>query len=164
VQAFQGRLRGMAATHDLLAHSNWHGATLGELVDTALRGHASSDGSTSRVDGPALMMTPNAAATLGMAFYELATNAAKYGALNGNGGQVGVSWQIDGALPAGRVKLVWTESGGKTAPKDLKAGFGVSFVKRTIEYELDGTAKMEPAPGGLRWTLEFPVAKNVQQS
>ena len=157
VQAFQGRLRGMAATHELLARANWRGAPLRELVETALRGHVALDGGTIDIHGPDLLMTPNATATLGMVLYELATNAVKYGALAQSAGHLDVAWQIDG-----QVRMTWTESAGKTAPADMAGGFGVNFIKRIIEYEMQGKADMEPADGGLRWTLEFPMSQNVQ--
>ena len=164
VAAFQGRLRGMAGTHQLLSHSNWHGAPVGELVENALRGHVALDGSTVGLHGPELMMMPNAAATLGMVLYELATNAVKYGALSAPSGHLEVAWQVAGSAPSQRVELSWTESGGKPVPKELKDGFGLIFITRSIEYELQGKAEMKPASDGLRWTLEFPVAQNVQGS
>jgi two-component system CheB/CheR fusion protein len=162
VQSFQGRLRGMASTHELLSRANWRGAPLGELVETALRSHASLDGGAIAVKGPDILMTPSAAATLGMVLYELATNAVKYGALSQSSGHLEVAWQLQGSSPVDRVALTWTESGGTTAPKDLAGGFGVNFVKRSFEYEMQGTATMEPVPGGLRWTLRFPISQNVQ--
>jgi two-component system CheB/CheR fusion protein len=160
--AFLGRLRGMAATHELLSRANWHGALLGELIDAALRAHASGDGAAVGVKGPEVTMTPNAAATLGMVFYELATNAAKYGALSRPGGRVEVTWRTESASPE-RVIVSWRETGGKPFDRSAPAGFGTTFVKRSIEYELQGTAEMEPAKDGVRWTLQFPVEQNVQR-
>jgi two-component system CheB/CheR fusion protein len=164
VQAFQGRLRGMAATHELLAHASWRGAPLRELVESALRGHVALDGGAVTMKGPDILMAPSAAATLGMVLYELATNAVKYGALSQPVGHLDVAWRAEGAAPAGQVMLTWTESGGKTAPAELSGGFGVNFIKRSFEYEMQGSARMEPAPGGLCWTLHFPVQQNVQQA
>lgn len=109
-------------------------------------------------------MTPNAAATLGMVFYELATNAVKYGALAVGNGHLDIAWQVHGTADNACVKLVWIESGGTTVPADIAAGFGVTFIRRTTEYELRGSAEMEPVPGGLRWALEFPMAQNVQHT
>lgn len=162
VQSFQGRLRGMAATHELLSRANWRGAPLGELVETALRGHVSLDGGAIAINGPDILMTPSAAATMGMVLYELATNAVKYGALSRSSGHLDVSWKIEGSSPPHRVRLIWTESGTETAPKDLSAGFGVNFIQRSFEYEMQGTAAMESAPDGLRWILQFPIQQNVQ--
>lgn len=55
----------------------------------------------------------------------------------------------------------WTESDGVTVSENLASGFGVTFVKRTIEHEMQGTADLQPVTGGLRWTLEFPVVQKV---
>jgi len=159
--AFLGRLRGMATTHDLLARANWHGASLRELIEGALGSHALPDGSNVGMKGPDVMMAPNPAATLGMVFYELATNAVKYGSLSTPGGRVDVSWQVAAAAPANRVTLIWAESGGKPIGEMGKPGFGTRFVARSIEYELQGRAEMEPAAAGIRWKLEFPIHQNV---
>jgi len=162
VQAFQGRLRGMARTHELLSRSNWTGAPLGELVETAVRSLTARGSGAFAMQGPEVMLTPSAAATLGMVLYELATNAAKYGALAKSGGRLDVAWQIAGSGRARRIELTWVESAGADMPKDFVPGFGLNFVTRSIEYELQGKAGWEPAPGGLRWTIEFPVSPNVQ--
>jgi two-component system, chemotaxis family, CheB/CheR fusion protein len=164
VEALQGRLRGMAATHGLLSRANWQGAQLGDLIDTALRPLLPSDGHTIGVHGPALLMSPAGAATLGMVFYELATNAVKYGALAGPGGHLDVTWQIIGSAQANRVLLTWAETGGKPVPDSISSGFGMTFIKRSVEYELQGRAEMESASGGIRWTLEFPVPKDVHST
>jgi len=160
-EAFQGRLRGMAGTHELLSRSNWAGADLRALVETALRSHASLDGDTLAIKGPDLLIAPAAASTLGMVFYELATNAAKYGGLAGPGGRVEVSWSTVAATPSNKVVMLWTETTGKPLPAAVKTGFGVTFVQRSIEYELQGGAEMEPQPRGVRWRLEFPFHQNV---
>lgn len=163
VDAFQGRLGSMGATHELLSRTDWRGAQLAELIRSALRSHVAPDAGNVMVHGPEVLMAPNASATLGMVFYELATNAVKYGALAAPGGKLAVSWRIVGTAPAERVVLTWTESGGKTIAADIAPGFGMGFVKRSIDYELQGTAEMEPAPGGLRWTLDFPVPRNAER-
>jgi two-component system CheB/CheR fusion protein len=161
-EAFLGRLRGMAATHELLSRGNWQGAGLAELIEVALHAHASTEGGVS-IKGPQVVMLPNAAATLGMVFYELATNAAKYGALSQRGGKIDVTWKVEDASPARRVALLWAESGGKSSD-GAAAGFGTTFIKRSIEYELQGAAEMQPTAHGVRWKIEFPYEPNVQRS
>jgi two-component system CheB/CheR fusion protein len=160
-ESFLGRLRGMAATHDLLARANWAGASLQNLIEGALRSHSQLDGGNVGIKGPDILMAPNAGATLGMVFYELATNALKYGGLSTPGGRVDVNWELAAASPANRVVLIWAESGGKPAGEMGEAGFGTRFVGRSVEYELQGKAEMEPSPRGIRWKLEFPVHQNV---
>jgi two-component system CheB/CheR fusion protein len=164
VQAFQGRMRGMARTHELLSRSNWAGAPIGELVESTLRSLVSREPGAFSAQGPEVRLTPNAAATLGMVIYELATNATKYGALSQPSGRLDVTWKLVGPTQGGRVELTWTESGGREVPLDLTPGFGLNFITRSIEYEMQGKAEREPAPGGLRWTVEFPAAQSVQRT
>lgn len=162
-EAFQGRLRGLSATYELLMRANWRGAPLGDLIEAALRTHTSLDGERVTIEGPKLMMTANAAATLGMVFYELAANAIAYGALAELTGRVDVSWHIVGSPAAGGVELVWEETGSPRASAAPVAGFGMTFARRTLEYQLQGMAEMERHRKGIRWRVSFPVAQNVQR-
>ncbi|MBV9835724.1 MAG: PAS domain-containing protein [Alphaproteobacteria bacterium] len=158
--AFIGRLRAMALTHDLLSRTNWTGADLRRLVEATLQGHVRSDGADVAIRGPALVLTPNAATNLGLVFYELVTNAAKYGSLSSSSGRVDLTWRpIDGT---GNVRIVWAEIDGPPVLAPLAEGFGAAFVKRSVEFELQGAATMEPAPSGVRWTFEFPAKGNIQ--
>ncbi len=160
--AFLGRLRAMAATHELLSHGNWTGARLRELIEAVLQSHLGKDGRPADLHGPDLVLTPSAASTLGLVFYELATNATKYGSLSNGDGRVKVAWRVDEAAPPS-VVIDWTEINGPPMAGAIEAGFGVSFVTRSIEYELSGRADAQPDAGGLRWTMTFPLQRNVQQ-
>jgi two-component sensor histidine kinase len=103
---------------------------------------------------------------MGMVLHELATNAAKYGAVSVAGGRVDVSWHSADAGSAGeqRLYLTWTERGGPPVSSTGPAGFGTSFITRSVAYELGGTAALELAPEGLRCAIEFPLRGNVEQS
>jgi two-component system CheB/CheR fusion protein len=160
--AFLGRLRAMAGTHELLSHGNWTGASLRALIEAALQSHLGHDSTTVALSGPDLTLTPGAASTLGLVFYELATNAAKYGSLSADG-QVAVVWRVDGPPELGSVVIDWIESNGPPVNGPIEPGFGTSFVTRSIEYELNGTADVQPDKGGLRWTVSFPLQSNVQR-
>jgi len=160
-EAFLGRLRAMASTHDLLSQANWAGADLKELAESVLRGQTPSTAAVS-FEGPDVLLTPNTASSLGMVFYELATNAAKYGALSNPKGHIEVSWRTVHASPA-RLSIEWREIDGPAAPEKLPDGFGTSFIKRSVEYEMQGSAVAEPSLTGLRWRIEFPVDGNVQR-
>jgi two-component system CheB/CheR fusion protein len=159
--AFLGRLRGMSATHELLSRTNWLGASLQQLIEGALRSHSLLDASNVSIRGPDVLLAPNPAATLGMVFYELTTNAVKYGGLSTPGGRVDVWWEVQLASPSNRISLIWAETTGKPVGDVGPLGFGARFVSRSIEYELQGKAEMEPSPTGMRWRLEFPVHQNV---
>jgi two-component system CheB/CheR fusion protein len=162
--AFLGRLDGMARTHDLLTQGSWQGAGLRELLANMLRSYMSRDGNNIRMDGPDLMLEPRAATTLGMVFYELATNAAKYGALSTRGGQIDIQWRIGRMDDREAVSLSWVEHGGPAVKTDAQDGFGTAFVKRSIEYEISGHVELELRPSGIHCLIEFPLRKNVQRA
>jgi two-component system CheB/CheR fusion protein len=161
--AFLGRLRAMATTHDLLSRTNWAGADLRQLLETVMRGQSPAQGAVI-LEGPDILLTPNTASTLGMVLYELATNAAKYGALSEGRGRIEVSWRIVPAADGDRLSLDWREIDGPTPPASIAEGFGTGFIRRSVEYELQGTATMEPSPTGLRWVLEVPSKGNVKRA
>lgn len=187
--AFLGRLRAMATAHDLLSRGNWTDASLRDLVETALGPQFGRDSPAVGLEGDDLVLAASTAATLGLVFYELATNATKYGSLSGSAGRVDIAWRIgsldgsshgaglsegdglsqgdslsDGNSSSGgdRVVLSWVESGGPAPRGPFNEGFGTAFVRRTIEYELAGTAELQLAAEGLRWTITFPLDGNVQ--
>lgn len=95
-------------------------------------------------------------------FYELVTNAAKYGSLSADG-RVAIAWRVEPAASGDAVVVDWDESGGPPVKGPIEEGFGTGFVKRSIEYELSGTATLQLAGAGLRWTITFPLQRNVQQ-
>jgi two-component system, chemotaxis family, CheB/CheR fusion protein len=159
--AFLGRLRAMAATHELLSQANWAGADLRQLLETTLRGQNPSAGAI-HIDGPAVLLTPATASTLGMVVYEMATNAAKYGALSSARGRIEIGWTVVRDAAGDRLGLCWTELAGPPVPAAIADGFGVAFIKGGVEYELQGSAVVEPRPAGLRWELEFPLKGNVK--
>lgn len=160
--AFLGRLRAMATTHELLSHGNWTGARLRALFEAVLQSQLGKDNRQVDVHGPDLVLTPAAASTLGLVFYELATNATKYGSLSGDRGRVKVAWRIDEAAPPS-VVIDWMEIDGPPVKAPIEPGFGLGFVTRSIEYELGGTAEAQPGGAGLRWTITFRLERNVQQ-
>jgi two-component system CheB/CheR fusion protein len=160
-RAFLGRLKSMARTHELLSRVNWTGVDLRQLVETAVRDQSSASNAIT-VEGPELMLTPNAASTLGMMLYELATNAAKYGALGQAGGRVEIRWERHHASDV-RVVLTWTERDGPQPPQTILEGFGIHFIKNAVQFELLGSAVVDANPAGMQWTIEFGAEGNVQK-
>jgi two-component system CheB/CheR fusion protein len=157
-KAFLSRISAMARVHDLLVGSAWRGAELKSVLLAAIEPHIATDANV-QFAGPEITLSTDAAATMGMVFNELATNASKYGALSTPSGRVDVSWQIS---PKGedvpRVQLTWTERDGPPVDPASASGFGTRFITRSIEYELNGAATLELARGGLRCKMEFPLS------
>ena len=162
--AFLGRLRAMAATHELLSRENWTGAGLRPLLEASVASHLPKGGNGLVADGPDILLAPTAASTLGMVFYELATNAAKYGSLSAPNGHVDVSWRTEDPAGDGRFVVNGVEVGGPMVKGSLNEGFGTAFVKRSVEYELNGKADLQPEPAGLHCTISFPLKGNVQRT
>jgi len=157
-EAFLGRLRAMATTHELLSRGQWSGTELRVLIEATVQPYMASARSVLSLTGPLVLLTPGQAATLGLVLYELASNAAKYGALSTPEGHIVVSWKVSGA----NLSLSWVESGGPEAKPARGASFGVGFVRRSVEYELNGSADLVFDRDGLRCSLTFPLRENAK--
>ena len=108
--------------------------------------------------GPYVGLTAAATQTMAMVLHELATNAAKYGALSTPLGSVSVRWDLrsNGNGPA-QLKLQWREDGGPVVTKPAQPGYGTSVIRELIPYELGGTVEMEYRENGVSCTIEFAV-------
>ncbi len=156
-QAFEGRIRALAKSHDLLAASNWAGVDLEALVVTALAPYRER-GDRVVVSGDAVTMNAAAALLFGMILHELATNAAKYGALSNERGQVEVAWMKNARTK--QLNLTWGEKNGPRGAEPGRAkGFGMTLIERGLAHELKGDAKFDFRDGGLRCTLEVPLSE-----
>jgi two-component sensor histidine kinase len=155
--AFFARLTALAAAHELLTAQNWQSADIRDVIDNALRLHCPQDRDCLRLEGPALRMQPRAALALSMALHELATNAAKYGALTNPAGTIAVRWSVARADGAPRFRLGWTEHGGPPPQKlDRKPGFGSRLV-RALATELRGEVRLDYLPSGAVCTVDAPL-------
>ena len=151
--AFQERLTALAAAHDLLTRESWEGATLGHLVEEGL-GHINAVRTRVRMKGPDVTLAPKAAVSLSMALHELATNAAKYGALSTPEGEVSLRWQAeDGCLC-----LEWRERGGPPVSPPGRRGFGLRMIERALAADLAGGVSVEFAPDGLVCRIEAALS------
>jgi len=153
--SFEGRLRALAQTHTRLAEVNWLGVPLRMLLEDELAPYRTDDGSNVMLSGPATSLSAKQAVVLGMAFHELATNAAKYGAFLGKGGAVNVSWET---APDGRSFAVeWVESGGPKVTVPAHSGFGRLLLERALAADLRGAVTMDFQPEGLRCRITLPL-------
>lgn len=152
---FQARLMSLAKTHDALTRSNWESLNLPDLLRAELAPYASD---RVRLAGPDVALEPRQALALGMVFHEMATNAAKYGALSAAAGRVDVAWRVQNHGEAGaRLALDWRESGGPPVSPPARAGFGSRLIPRSIEHELSGRAELNFARDGLRAGFVIPL-------
>lgn len=162
--AFLSRLGAMGRMHDLLSSGAWSGTSLRALTEGALEPYRSSENQIILRDGPEIQVTPVAAGTLGMILHELATNAAKHGALSRPGGRLELSWQTVFDHETGQLVLTWAEFDGPAVDASSKSGFGFAFIERSAEYELSGSAILQLDPAGVRCSVSIPLAGNVENA
>lgn len=176
--AFQARLLALARSHELLTREGWSGADLAELATLVLAPHAGAReaGGTAAqrvtIAGPPVRLAPRCTIPIAMALHELATNAARHGALSVPEGQVAVRWSVRPPPPpaanaaedartkgAAILSLRWEESGGPPlAGPPVRRGFGTRLLERGLATELHGTVRLEFAREGLRCEIEAPLS------
>ena len=153
--ALEGRIRSMAATHEMLSYRHWQELSLIELIRRELAPYAASK--NTEISGPTVLLRPEAGQALAMVLHELATNAAKYGALSTDKGRVSIRWdrRLNGRALSNLV-LEWREVGGPRVDAPGKSGYGTSTIQGLIPYEFGGTVDLVFAPEGVRCRLELP--------
>jgi PAS domain S-box-containing protein len=156
VAALDRRIRSMASTHELLSNSCWQGVPLRELLRRELAPYTSN--SNTCIEGPEVILRPEAAQTTASVLHELTTNAAKYGALSKREGRVSVRWHCapNGQAPA-PLAIEWLETGGPPVKAPSDSGYGRSVITELMSYELGGTARLLFSPEGVRCRLDIPA-------
>jgi PAS domain S-box-containing protein len=153
-EAVEGRVAALARAHTLLARDRWTGAGIAEVIREELAAYAG--GGRLVLDGPEMRLKPDAVQPLSMILHELATNAAKYGALSAPGGGLRLSWRVE----AGRLRLRWVERDGPPvlAPPERR-GFGSTVVGATARGQLGGNATFHWDPEGLSCDILLPAER-----
>lgn len=158
LERFSARLQALAASHDLLIQESWYGASLVELVHSQLGHHLDRERPQVSAVGPALLLKPEAAQSIGLALHELATNAAKYGALSVPAGRVEIAWRHLPKAEGEGVELLWTESGGPDVRQPARRGFGSLVIERNLARALDAEVALIFVPEGVRCRMKIPSA------
>jgi two-component sensor histidine kinase len=153
-ETFEARLIALSATHDLLTATNWRGAPLRDVILVEFRPFAPE---RYVLRGPQVDLAPAEALALGLVFHELATNAAKYGALSQHG-CVEVEWTVANGPEGRRLSLDWTERDGPPVLRPARPGFGSRLIERSLKGALKGSATLDYAPAGLRCHIEMGLA------
>ena len=149
-----GRIRALSATHDLLTQSDWGTTPIRAVIEAELVPYAQAGDHRVDLQGPDIELAPNDALSLGLATHELATNAAKYGALSKPGGKVEVHWRL---VAEGLVRVEWQESGGPPVASKRGRGFGTDLIERIVAHELKNPVELSFDPQGVRCVLTIPV-------
>ena len=152
-----GRIQSMASTQTLLSQNHWSGVSLTDLIGAELKPYANGTANTS-IDGPDIYLTPNASHVMAMVIHELATNAAKYGALSRRGGRASVRWTLTAKDTTPRVlKLDWKETGGPEVAVPSRSGYGSTVIRDLLPYEYGAKVDLVFTSHGVRCTIEMPA-------
>ncbi len=145
VRSFEARLSSMARAHDLLIHGTWEKAELRAIVEQSISPYSPD---RFEVSGPSIQVPPRAVVSICLALHELATNAAKYGALSVDKGRVSITWTLEAGSPA-RLILRWEETGGPLVKQPTRRGFGSRLIESLLAAELNGTVNISYDPQGV---------------
>ena len=157
-ESFEGRLIALSKAHDQLTMHHWENADLRELLSGSLAPYTGARLDRVVLRGEDIVLRPRAVLTLAMAFHELATNAAKYGALSVPGGRVEIRWQPardDAGRP--QLRIEWIEQDGPPVVAPQKRGFGSTLIEGGIAAELSGNARLAFEPVGLHCEIAIPL-------
>jgi two-component sensor histidine kinase len=151
--AIIGRLTALSATDDLILEAQGQGARLREILSTELGPYQTS---RIAIAGPVIVLSPKLAMTMALLVHELATNAAKYGALSCASGQVAISW----SLSDGHLNLEWHESGGPVVKTPTQNGFGMRLLSQALT-QFGGMVETKFEATGLRCKMNIPLPENT---
>jgi PAS domain S-box-containing protein len=157
ISAVEGRIKALSRAHTVLSHSRWQGADLRGLADEELAPYRAANSAAITIDGPEILLQPAAAQTLALALHELATNAAKYGALSSIAGRLKLNWSINDD----RLVLEWRENGGPPTSPPTTTGFGTRIIVASIEQQLNGSVAFDWTLDGLSAVLSVPLSNTM---
>jgi PAS domain S-box-containing protein len=157
VQAFEDRLFALARAHDVLTRENWEGAELREIINEVVEPYLRQKTKHFEIEGPRLRLIPRTALAIAMAIHELATNAAKYGALSVPSGCVFITWSVpSGAVP--HLELRWQERNGPPVSPPTRRGFGTRLIERSLATDVGGDVRLTYEPAGVVCVMNVPLS------
>ncbi|MBV9566189.1 MAG: sensor histidine kinase [Bradyrhizobium sp.] len=152
-EKFEGRLGALAEAHNLLSREKWQGAELADVITRVLQPYRLSNPERVRMSGPKLPLSPRLAVVLSMIVHEIATNAAKYGALSNDSGMVSLEWEVMEDNASRKLRMIWTETGGPPVTAPVQRGFGSRLIERSARDQLGGEATVDFLPRGVVYTV-----------
>lgn len=158
-EAIECRIRALSRSHDLLTSTNWEGAGLHDLFETALKPFEAVEGRSERftVVGENVRLSPKTTLSIAIAINELATNSVKYGALSNNVGRIAINWAVVPEVEGDRLVLIWRERDGPPVSQPTHKGFGSWVLERGLAHELGARVKLEYLSHGIACTIELPA-------
>ena len=155
--AIAARLNALAGAQDVLGKVSHTDADIAVVLDATLAPHRPADGRIS-LQGPPVPLRSQQVLGLSLAIHELATNAAKYGALSNETGRIEITWSLEGC----RVSFAWRESGGPPVTVPEARGFGSAILERLAGSYFNGRSQMDYAPDGLVFRIEGTLDENAR--
>jgi two-component sensor histidine kinase len=156
-EAFTARLQTLGTAHDILTRTSWVSAPIRDVVNGAIAPHLGEHGRIT-IGGPVFELQPKQALALSLAIHELATNAAKYGALSDAGGTVEITWSLDEHRDEPTFEFCWRERGGPPVIAPARRGFGTRLIERLLASEFHITVAIDFRPEGVVCEILVPVA------
>jgi PAS domain S-box-containing protein len=153
-RVIEGRIQALANVHTLFVESRWKGAELSILARRELAPYLQDNEPRANIDGPELLLAPNTAQTMAMILHELATNAAKYGALSVPKGHVEIKWSL---VAKDQLTFTWTEKGGPVVKKPTRQGFGTRAMESVIRYQHKGDLRLDWRAEGFACEIILPA-------
>jgi two-component sensor histidine kinase len=155
---FDARLASLGRAHNVLSDQKWDTANLREIVEGVIEPYAAGNRPRLHLSGPEVRVAPRTALMMSMALHELATNAAKYGALSNGTGEIFIDWAPESRDEVEGLRLTWKEQGGPPVQPMERKGFGSRLIQDGFAQQLGGTATLDLQPAGLTCTLRCPRA------
>lgn len=152
-EKFEGRLGALAEAHNLLSKEKWQGSELKDVIGRVLQPYLLNNPERMRMFGPSVPLSPRLAVVLSMIVHEIATNAAKYGALSNDSGTVALDWEVISENGKRKLRLIWAEAGGPPVVAPLQRGFGSRLIERSARDQLGGEATVDFLPHGVVYTV-----------
>jgi two-component sensor histidine kinase len=152
-EKFEGRLGALAEAHNLLSKEKWRGSELQDVIGRVLQPYLLNNPERVRMSGPHVPLSPRLAVVLSMIVHEIATNAAKYGALSNDTGTVRLDWEILSETAEPKLRFIWAEAGGPPVTAPVKHGFGSRLIERSARDQLGGEATVDFLPRGVVYTI-----------
>lgn len=155
VKVIGGRIQALARAHDQITTDNWRAAPLRGLIQSEAAAYLGDKADRLLLEGPNVLLDPQAFTTLALVIHELMTNSAKYGALCDRSGSVAVTWTLD---QAGALELHWEERNGPPVKPPSRRGFGTTIIERAVGYDLKGESEIHYELMGVRARFLVPAA------
>jgi two-component sensor histidine kinase len=152
-EKFEGRLGALAEAHNLLSKEKWRASDLQEVISRVLQPYLLGNAERMRMFGPQVPLSPRLAVVLSMIVHEIATNAAKYGALSNDTGTVALDWEVVNENDTPKLRLTWAEAGGPPVVAPVQRGFGSRLIERSARDQLGGEATVDFLPRGVVYTV-----------